>query len=359
MRRARTALIYSEWPQLDQELWRAANGIGGFLEPDGKAAQWKDKTRKGVMKRYSLWLGYLASTDQLDGNNPPSSRISEDLLAGYVEWLEARGNASTTVSSCVRDLKEALRVMEPGANLGLIRELAITLHARQEPVRAKHTRIMHPDVLLSGALAFLDNLPDTAFRGEAHRAGKYRDGLVIAFLVYRPIRLENLTAIALGQHLIQDGGGWFCQFQAAEMKDRCALKFSFPDRLIPYLQTYLGLYRPTLLKGNASPNLWISTRGTPMSEQAVYWNTCRMTEELFGQRVNPHLFRDCAATALATEDPEHILAIARILGHNSIETTTRHYNQSQMTAAGEILHDVLADLRSMPENDLHWSQVRT
>ena len=356
MRRARTALIYSEWPRLDQELWQAANGIGGFLEPDGKAAHWKDKTRKGVEKRYSQWLGYLASTDQLDRDSPPSSRISEDLLAGYVEWLEARDNASTTISSCVRDLNEALRVMEPSANLSLIRELAITLHARQEPVRAKHTRIMHPDDLLSGALAFLDNIPDTAFRIEAYRAGKYRDGLVVAFLAYRPVRLENLTAIALGQHLIQDGDRWLCQFQAAEMKDHCSLDFSFPDRLIPYLQTYLGHYRPTLLKGKTSLNLWISTRGTPMSEQAVYWNTCRLTEELFGQRVNPHLFRDCAATALATEDPEHILAIARILGHNSIETTTRHYNQSQMTAAGAILGEVIANLRSTPEDNRHWSQ---
>jgi integrase len=54
--------------------------------------------------------------------------------------------------------------------------------------------------------------------------------------------------------------------------------------------------------------------------------------------------------------PEHILAIARILGHSSITTTTRHYNQSQMTAAGDILHEVLADLRNRPEVERHWSQ---
>ena len=93
-----------------------------------------------------------------------------------------------------------------------------------------------------------------------------------------------------------------------------------------------------------------------MSEQAIYWNTCRLTEELFGQRINPHLFRDCAASALATDDPEHILAIARILGHSSITTTNRHYNQSHMTAAGDILHGVLADLRNRPEAERHWSQ---
>ena len=186
---------------------------------------------------------------------------------------------------------------------------------------------------------------------------KYRDGMVTAFLPYRPVRLENLTAIALGRHLIRDGDGWFCQFDADEMKDKQSLSFTFPDRLVPYLQTYLNIYRPILLKGNNFPELWISTRGTPMSEQSVYWNTCRLTEELFGQRINPHLFRDCAASAMATDDPEHVLAIARILGHSSIETSTRHYNQSQMTAAGDILHEVLADLSNVPDTGDHRSDV--
>ncbi len=356
MKRERTTLHVSEWPELDQELWQTANSTGGFLEPDGKAAHWKDKTRKGVAKRYGLWLGYLTSTDQFGSNKSPTARISENILSGYVRWLDARGNASITISAAVRDLNEALRVMEPEADLSLVKELAVTLHAREEPVRAKHTRIMHPDDLLSGALVYLDELPHMALPVKVSRAGKYRDALAIAFLACRPIRLENLTETALGQHLIQDGDRWFCQYGAHEMKDHRPLGFSFPDRLIPYLLAYLSIYRPILLKGNEFPNLWISTRGTPMSEQTVYWNTCRITEELFGQRINPHLFRDCAASALATEDPEHILAIARILGHNSIETTTRYYNQSQMTAAGEMFHDILADLKNTSNNDQHWSQ---
>ena len=356
MIRVRTSLHMSEWPGRDRELWRAANSTGGFLEPDGKAAHWRDKTRKGVIKRYSLWLGYLASAGLLDPGKAPSDRINEESLAGYVHWLEARGSASTTVSGCIRDLNEAIRVMEPEADRDLVKDLAAKLHAREEPVRAKHTRIMHPDDLLSGALRFLDDVPNRNFRGEVSQAGKYRDGLVIACLACRPIRLENLTSIIIGRHLTADGNHWLCSFEAGEMKDDQPLSFRFPDHLTPYLDRYLEGYRPVLLKGNTSLHLWVSSRRTPMSEQAIYWNTCRMTEELFGQRINPHLFRDCAASALATDDPEHILAIARILGHSSITTTTRHYNQSQMTAAGDILHEVLADLRNRPEVERQWSQ---
>jgi integrase/recombinase XerD len=353
----RTALPFIDWPECDQDLWISANSTGKFLEPDGKAAHWKEKTRIGVMKRYSLWLGYLASTDLLNDASKPSARIIKDTLTGYVRWLEARSNASTTISSCVRDLREALRVMEPDSNLSLITELAKTLHAREKPVRAKHTKIMHPDELLSGALSFLDDVPDTKFRNKACQAGKYRDGLIVAFLACRPIRLENITTIFMGQHLTLHDERWHCSFGADEMKDNCPLAFSLPDLLASYLETYIDTYRPILLKGNKSCDLWISTRGRRMSEQSVYWNTCRLTEELFNQRINPHLFRDCAASALATKDPEHILAIARILGHTSITTTQRHYNQSQMTAAADILHNALADIKNQPDDDQHWSEV--
>jgi integrase/recombinase XerD len=235
--------------------------------------------------------------------------------------------------------------MEVDADLTLLSELAITLQARQKPVRQKQARILHPDRLLSGALDFLDGIPDGKLRKVFYKAGKYRDGLIVAFLACRPIRLENITEMALGDQLIQEGDQWQCRFEADEMKEKRSLAFSFPQNLVPYLETYISTYRSVLLKGNDSDDLWISTRGRRMSEQAVYWNTCRMTEDLFGQRINPHLFRDCAASALATEDPEHILAIARILGHASIDTTMRHYNQSQMIAAADIYYQVVRGLR--------------
>jgi integrase/recombinase XerD len=346
MKRKRTSLLFLDWPLVDRTLWLAANSKGGFLEPDGQALHWEVKTRNGVIKRYGKWLGYLVEADSLDPGCLPSMRISKKTLTGYVGWMRARGNATTTVANGIRDLKEALRVMEPDADLILLTELAATLKIRQKPVRQKQARILHPDKLLSGALDFLDGIPNGDYRNKFCRAGKYRDGLIVALLACRPIRLENVTEMVLGDQLIQEGDQWQCRFEASEMKEKRPLAFSFPQILVPYLETYITTYRSILLKGEESRDLWISTRGQRMSEQSVYWNTCRLTEELFGQRINPHLFRDCAASALATEDPEHILAIARILGHASIDTTMRHYNQSQMVAAADIYHQVMNDFKT-------------
>ena len=82
-----------------------------------------------------------------------------------------------------------------------------------------------------------------------------------------------------------------------------------------------------------------------MSGQAIYCNTCDLTERVFGVRINPHLLRDCLASALATDDPGHILAAGRLLGHASLDTTNRHYNQSQMISAVGTLHEVIENLR--------------
>ena len=41
------------------------------------------------------------------------------------------------------------------------------------------------------------------------------------------------------------------------------------------------------------------------------------TAAAFGHPVNPHLFRDCAATSIAIDDPQHVRIASQILGHRS------------------------------------------
>ena len=41
------------------------------------------------------------------------------------------------------------------------------------------------------------------------RAVHYRDGLMIALMAYRPLRLTNFASIVLGVHLVQQRGGWW------------------------------------------------------------------------------------------------------------------------------------------------------
>ena len=88
-----------------------------------------------------------------------------------------------------------------------------------------------------------------------------------------------------------------------------------------------------------------------MSQQALYCNICQLSERLLGVRLNPHLMRDCAASAMSSDAPEYILAAARILGHSTLSTTIGHYEQSSMLAAGAHLNDFILEMQAAGNRD--------
>jgi len=47
---------------------------------------------------------------------------------------------------------------------------------------------------------------------------RYRDGLVVAFLAFVPIRRKNLTALEIGRHLVREGDRWFVVIPRASCK---------------------------------------------------------------------------------------------------------------------------------------------
>jgi integrase len=70
-----------------------------------------------------------------------------------------------------------------------------------------------------------------------------------------------------------------------------------------------------------------------MRPDAIYTHVTLLTRRYLGVAVNPHLFRDCAATSIAVLDPGHVHIAARVLGHATLATTEKHYNQAQALEA--------------------------
>ena len=83
-----------------------------------------------------------------------------------------------------------------------------------------------------------------------------------------------------------------------------------------------------------------------MTSHALYYAITRCSERLLGAPLNPHLLRDCAASAITTARPDHVLAASRILGHNQLSTTLKHYEQASMLEAGARLQEVLAEIQA-------------
>ena len=80
----------------------------------------------------------------------------------------------------------------------------------------------------------------------------------------------------------------------------------------------------------------------------IYTRIVARTREGLGQAINPHLFRDCAATSIAIEDPAHVGIASRLLGHRTASTTERYYNQARSVEASRLMQKSLLARRKGP-----------
>jgi integrase/recombinase XerD len=350
----RTSLPLTDWPDQDRRLWQAATEEGRYFQKAGKASSWAEPTKRQVQKGYAKWLWYLHNSGALDRLTLPSERICEDHLRGYLAELERQGLASVTIASRITDLTEALRVMEPKADLTLLRDLCARLNARAVPSRKKAERIRPPSEIWEAAAAEMWSIRSEGILS-IQSASRYRDAMSVGFLIWSPIRLSNLQSLTIGETITFAGDLWRCSFVAHQMKDKTPLDFYLPqdEEYRALMQLYLRRYRQHLLRQPELPidaplpssgPLWVSTRGHAMSGQSLYYGCKRCTKAVLGAAINPHLFRDCAASALTADKPEYVLAAARILNHNQLSTTLTHYEHASMIQAASRLHDVIGQI---------------
>ena len=139
-------------------------------------------------------------------------------------------------------------------------------------------------------------------------------------------------------------------------QERRGIEAPFPDALASQLERYLTHHRPFLLRRTgrwnrtetpSQPNnaLWISGDGSAMTEIAIYFRIIKQTKARYGHGVNPHLFRDSAATSIAIEDPGKVLITRNILGHATLRTSEKHYNQATSLQASRQYQEQILALR--------------
>ena len=338
-----------QWPAPDRAAWAAALTPGDPFTPGGLAAGWAPTSRRVIEMNYGAWLAWLQGQGLLDPLVPPAARISKDRVKAYVAALQAT-KSPFTVASRVQMLGDALRAMAPEKDWRWIGRAAGRLRSRAVPIRNKRARLQPPYQL--AALGKRLMAEAEAARPTLEAAMVYRDGLVIALLAYRPIRGRNLAMIKCGQHLVCRDGAWWLLFAATETKAKRPLEFPLPLDLVPEIERYLAVYRPILLtRGGRQPPaplaaLWISRDATALGYGTIAHHVERHTRAEFGAALNPHLFRDCAATYIAIVDPEHVQIIRVILGHSTLATSERHYNQARGLEAGRRYHGTVAAIRN-------------
>jgi site-specific recombinase XerD len=351
----RLCVPVGDWPTLDRNLWQCSlvRPTGLFGE-SGTRAHLRPATNRAVAKGYGRWLQALSSWGELDAVEPPGQRITLPRVRRYVEDLKAAGNHASTIAVRLEELRAAAKVMDPDADWDWLKPPAARLRAASTPLHDKRERLVAAGDLHGLGLTLGETA--AARRKPGHRLVNYRDGLMIAFLALQPLRLKNLAGLVIGQTLVKAGGRWMVVLPGDQTKTHAPIEVTWPESLVPALEHYLTTIRPSLAaRRRTSPieagdYLWISAEGRPLSEKRIHHAIKLRTGQGLGKSVNPHLARDIAATTLAIEDPLHVRAAAPLLGHASLGTTERHYQQATALQAQRALSVVVARSRKTPKS---------
>jgi len=343
-------LPVEEWPVRDRDAWDSATEAGDLLEVGGPASQWSAANHKKTSKGYGRFLTWLDGEGLLSSSCSPADRVTQEHVAAYVESLSAR-NRGYTVPDRIQELYDAIRVMAPDRDWAWLRRIGAAIRARTRPAKSKRERIQPPHLLADLGMRLMAQADSATDLTLLQRAVLFRDGLMIALLAYRPLRISNLVAITIGRHLVRQGIGYWLRFEAEEMKSRRMLEVTIPPELLPALERYLEHYRMLLLTGGnrrfpaTTEALWVSETATPMAVISMHNRIRRHTKAAFGVAVSPHLFRDSAATAIAIDGPTHVRAIMPILGHATLATSENHYNQARSLDASRRHIEIIASLK--------------
>ena len=336
----RQSLLLHTWPAADRDAYAAACRRGDPFEEGGGASYWRPATHVARVWAYGRWLGHLQRRSvDLEAEAGPE-RLTQERVASYVRCLREHCT-SVSVANALANLHAFMRAVWPGQDWRWLSGMCRREQRLAEPVRNKAARIVPQEELLQLGCELMRQaealpMPALGSVGPTHPALRFRDGLLIALLAMRPLRRRNLVELVVGSTIRHADDGWAIVLPGTITKNHTPLAQSVPAVLVPPLEAYLAFYRPHLAavhgRGPASTlahppggALWLSRWGAPLTAGGASAAVEQHTRAHFGWHVNCHLFRDCAATSLAEDNPEHVRIAADLLGHRSFATTRRYY----------------------------------
>lgn len=329
----------AHWPPIDRRAWAKAITVEGPLDRLGRASTWAEISLQKVEGGYGRWILWLKQTGNLNPRIGPIARVTPERITAYVIELRSR-NTPVTVLGRITDLIHALSFMSPRADLSWLRDLKTKLSRNARSSQQKQLRMRPSADLFRLGLRLMKEAEGSPWDHSHPPSIAYRTGLMIAFLAARPLRMRNFAGMCVGVHLVRQGAGYNVVFQNHETKTKWPINLPVPSRLVSFIDRYLSYHRPLMLGYNvtgrrskhemipASRAFWISENGAAMTARTISYHIERATKKAFGTSVNPHLFRDCAATSFAIEDPNYIQFTAALLGVRALRTVEANYNHA-------------------------------
>ena len=345
----RLGLPVAAWSTADQAALRMATFPGLRRERAGRAARWRPDTVRIMTEGVGSFLGFLAIAGVDVAAGGLGVLCTEERVHDWIAGLRGRKLTADTIRFRVTGLKRGCAVMYPFSDWSWLKEIVAELpDGKLESRQRKMRQLRHSRELLNlGVRLITESLTLRVLR--PHLRHVYaRDGMMIAFLARRPLRIKNFTALRLGVHLVRrEDGRWRLYIPPAETKNSETIDDVLPLDIGLLLDRHLEVDRPALLTrrqtevDSQEDHLWISEDGLPMTPTGIRLQVKQHTFKAFGVAVSPHRFRDSGVTTIAIERPAEIGMALPLLGNRDDKTIEAHYNMATTLQAAQRLNESL------------------
>ena len=332
----RLCLPVADWSPEDQAALRMATTPGLRRARAGRAARLKPATVRIMTEGVGSFLGFLALSGVAAAEAGLSTLCTEASVLDWITALMERRLTAHTIRFRVTGLQRGCEVMYPFSDWRWLKEIVADLpDGRQESRRRKMHQVRHSRELLELGVRLITSSLSGGYLRPHLRHVVGRDGMMIALLASRPLRLKNFTGLRLGRHLIrQEDCRWRLLVPASETKNGQSIEDMLPEDIGRLLDRYLAVDRPPLLARRTpvgaaeDDHLWISEDGLPMSATNIRSRITLETFKAFGVAISPHRFRDAGATTIALELPTQMDMALALLGDRDPNTIAEHYNMA-------------------------------
>lgn len=328
-------------PQLQQEIvtyleFLEGNELFGGLKKGLKPTT--IKSNGGDIRRYLSALhhsGYEVGTVRT-----LEEMVSFDLFKRAVGWLWDRNGKKPCKS--IEGIAWTIRciaVKHIGCDEETRREFTQAmsqLRVEQKGLSAKnrHTLQQFDDPkVVTKVLTCPDALWNLAKKQKGQKARLLvQSAILIEILIYAPLRIGNLRALRIDQHLSWVKGKIYINVPADEVKNGEALHYILPKSLTARIDEYIETWRSPYIS-EPNPYLFPGRNGGPKDETCLRRQIVRNLFDQTGVRLTPHQFRHFGAKLILDDYPGYYELVRKLLGHKGHSTAYENYSGTEMNAA--------------------------
>jgi integrase len=172
-------------------------------------------------------------------------------------------------------------------------------------------------------------------------------GIALAILTVAPLRMHNLIALRLDQHIVYPGGPRgpvHIVIPANEAKAGEPIEYLLPTYVKELLDIYLREFR-IHLGDDSCPWLFLATGGNRKAQATLSQQIKETITKETGLMVTPHQFRHIAAKFVLDHNPGNFETVRQLLMHKNGKSTSAFYIGLQSLNAGKHYDKLLSEKR--------------